>query len=102
MKQLVVALLRVFISPLVVFFIMLILHGDRREAYLVALLFHTIVSLWVIITSLIKHATPGQIIEFVFTSIGSAITMVFLVFYWLIYLIFWGSQFGLDNTFALF
>jgi hypothetical protein len=93
---------KILLSPLIIFLIVWALTDSQREGFLVALLFYTAYSLGTLIFKLFAHANPSMFINFIFTSIKTIVFLVSLIFYWLIYLLIWGNDFGLDKTFAIF
>lgn len=95
-------LLKAFLSPLLLFFIVWVLTGSRREGFLVALIVYSVLGILRLITRLLSSASPALILNFILNSMNSLIFLLSLVVYWVAYLVIWGNNFGLDKTFGIF
>lgn len=89
-------------SPFIIFIIIWLLTDSRREGFLVALLVYTTTGLGFLIMKLLATANPALIIPFLFASIRGLFLLMSLAIFWVIYLVAYGSNFDLTQTFAIF
>lgn len=95
-------LFQLFVSPFAVFLVVWLATGSRREGFLIALLVYSALSLFIWGWRLLGSATPGTWGIFLLTSLRGVLMLVSLCLYWAIYLLFWGKNFDLSKTSAIF
>src|SRR5690606_1335025 len=97
-----ISLAKIFLSPFLLFILTWILTGERREAYLISLIVSTFVYVMGLLSGIHRNSTPLKLPFFAAHMVTSVLGIISLAGYWLIYLVFWGFNFGLDQTFAIF
>ena len=84
--------LRILISPFVVFIVGLIYYGDTKEAYYLALLFYTALTVFSLITTFITISmsmAKFRVFKLIRKSYKVISMLIALGIYWAIYLVFW-------------
>ena len=91
-------LLKLVVSPFLLFVLGYIYFGDMRKAYYLALLGYTIITFSTLILTgitILPTMARFNVLKFIRKSFKAVSMTIALGVYWLTYIIFWGTNFGL-------
>ncbi len=97
-KTIVSLTIKIILSPLVILLVAYLYYEDTRKAFLIALLFYsilTLLSLLKTILAILFSVISFNLFKFIKKSFQAITMLLALLIYWLSYIYIWGTDFSI-------